>query len=197
MLPMRDGRDGTSEDRATQLLICEKLSLATMFSSRNCLKYSQVQVQNFTIFKAFLVTCMLLWWCTQFLITYLSELSFLCAQFTLLSLFWVLCFLLKNIWCDKKCNTWSHFFSLRVSCLLSFVRYSFIFCVQRGGGPLGEKPVCRDEKTLTQLFRCCCSSILATLPFSWETETSMLQHNIIQHHGIRPIICSARFPPAS
>ena len=56
----RTGRDRTSEERATQLLLCEKLSLATMFSSRNCLKYSQVQVQNFTIFKAFLVTCMLL-----------------------------------------------------------------------------------------------------------------------------------------
>ena len=30
MSPMRDGRDGTtSEDRATQLLICEPLSFAT------------------------------------------------------------------------------------------------------------------------------------------------------------------------
>ena len=29
MSPMRDGRDGTSEDSATQLLICEPLSFAT------------------------------------------------------------------------------------------------------------------------------------------------------------------------
>ena len=49
MSPMRDGRNGTSEDRATQLLICEKLSLAIWMTINNSI--NSIKIHDICMFS--------------------------------------------------------------------------------------------------------------------------------------------------